>query len=119
MPIYTVAEQVGGGGGVIGPHLYRGLNFARKCIPTTPIRAPIYIWPQAAIPPAPPLHTHKLQYNKDLCHLNSGGAGGGEYCHPGPNIYGRPYWCSRNTFAREIAAPSSPPLLRHCISIYI
>ena len=27
------------------------------------------------------------------------------YCRPGPNIYGRPYWCSRNTFAIEIAAP--------------
>ena len=27
-----------------------------KCISTTPIRAPIYIWLQMAIPPAPPLN---------------------------------------------------------------
>ena len=31
------------------------------------------------------------------------------YCRPGPNIYGRPYWCSRNTFASEIAAPVKMP----------
>ena len=29
----------------------RGGNFARKCISTTRIGAPIYIWPRAAIPP--------------------------------------------------------------------
>ena len=29
-------------------------NFARKCISTTPIRVPIYIWPWAAIPLALP-----------------------------------------------------------------
>ena len=38
-----------------GRHLNRGGNFARKCISITPIGAPIYIWPKAAIPPAPPL----------------------------------------------------------------
>ena len=45
----------GGGGGATGRHLYRGDNFARKCISTSTIGVPIYIWPQAAIPPAPPL----------------------------------------------------------------
>ena len=33
----------------------------------------------------------------------SGGAGG--YCRPGRNIYGRPYWCSRNTFAARNCRP--------------
>ena len=44
------ARGVGGGeeGG-----LYRGGNFARKCISTTPVGAPIYIWPRASIPPPP------------------------------------------------------------------
>ena len=32
-----------------------GGNFDLKCISTTPIGAPIYIWPRAAIAPAPPL----------------------------------------------------------------
>ena len=55
-----VAEQrvcVCGGGGGVRPdrHLFRGGNFARQCISTTPIGAPIYIWPLAAIPPAPSL----------------------------------------------------------------
>ena len=46
------------------------------------------------------------------------------YCCPGPNIYiyGRPYWCSRNTFASEVYPPPPPyrcrplvsPLLCHC-----
>ena len=45
----------GGTKGGPGRHLYRGGNFARKCISTTPIGASIYIWPRAAIPPAPPL----------------------------------------------------------------
>ena len=40
--------------------LYRGGNLACKCISTTPIGAPIYIWPRAAIPPAPPLVMNKL-----------------------------------------------------------
>ena len=31
------------------------------------------------------------------------------YCRPGPNIYGRPYWCSRNTYASAIAAPVKVP----------
>ena len=35
------------------------------------------------------------------------------YFHPGSNIYGRPYWCSRNTFASEIAAPSPTPPYPH------
>ena len=48
-----VAER--GGGGPSGRHLYRGGNFTRKCISTTPIGAPIYIWPRTGIPPAPPL----------------------------------------------------------------
>ena len=42
------------------------------------------------------------------------------YCRPGPNIYRRPYWCSRNTFANEIAAhvkvPPSPPPPTHFAS---
>ena len=37
--------------------------------------------------------------------------GGGGYCRPGTNKYGRPYWCSRNTYVSEIAAPvKAPPL---------
>ena len=32
------------------------------------------------------------------------------YWHLGPNIYGRHYWCSRNTFANEIATPLPLPL---------
>ena len=28
-----------------------------KCISTTPIGAPIYIWPRVAIPPVPPLQS--------------------------------------------------------------
>ena len=35
----------GGGEEAIVPLLYRGGNFERKCISTTPIGAPIYIWP--------------------------------------------------------------------------
>ena len=38
------------------------------------------------------------------------------YGRPGPNTYGRPYWCSRNTFESEIAAivkVPPAPLLRH------
>ena len=38
---------------------------------------------------------------------NSGGAW--VYCRPGPNIYERPYWCSRNTFVSEIATTHPPP----------
>ena len=38
---------------------------------------------------------------------------GGVYCR-GQNIYGRPYWCSRNTFASEIAAPVSAAPLSPC-----
>ena len=39
-----------------------------------------------------------------------------EYSRPGPNIYGRGYWYSRNTFASVIAtnSPLTPSLLRHC-----
>ena len=44
-----------GGAKVRGQHLYRGGSFARKCISTTPIGEPIYIWPRPAMPPAPPL----------------------------------------------------------------
>ena len=45
------------------------------------------------------------------------GVGGGD-CRPGPNVYGRPYWCSRNTFASEIAAPAAAsPFLRHCYHV--
>ena len=48
--LFPVTEQKwrgwGGGGGRLGRPLYRG-----KCISTTPIGAPIYIWPRAAIPP--------------------------------------------------------------------
>ena len=47
-----VAEQGGGGVGRLRRHLYMGSSFARKCISTTQIGAPIYIWPPAAIPPA-------------------------------------------------------------------
>ena len=36
------------GGGVEGAQPLQG----RKCISTTPIGVPIYIWPRAAIPPA-------------------------------------------------------------------
>ena len=43
------------GCGRLGRHLYRGSNFAFKCISTTLIGAPIYIWSRTAIPPAPPL----------------------------------------------------------------
>ena len=46
---------VGGGGWGTSGHLYRGGNFARKCISTTPIGASIYICSPAAIPPGPPL----------------------------------------------------------------
>ena len=49
----------GGGGQVSGSprrHLYRGGNFAHKYISTTPIGAPIYICPRAAVPPSPPLN---------------------------------------------------------------
>ena len=41
------------------------------------------------------------------------------YCRPGPNIYGRPYWCSRNTFAARNCrpckgrTPSAPPPPAH------
>ena len=37
----SLSEQRGAGG---------GSNFSRKCISTTPLWAPIYIWPRAAIP---------------------------------------------------------------------
>ena len=58
--------------------------------------------------PPPPTHTHTLNIRKathkvyivECVHWRSRG-----YCRPGPNIYGRPYWCSRNTFASEIATP--------------
>ena len=43
----AVAEGVGRP----GRHLYRGNNFARRCISTIPIGAPIYIWRLAAISP--------------------------------------------------------------------
>ena len=36
------------------------------------------------------------------------------YCRPRPNIYGRPCWCSRNTFASEIAAPVNGTPLPPC-----
>ena len=54
----TQRRSKGAGGGGAEGHLFRGGNFARKCISTTPIGAPIYILPQAAIPPAPPLGLH-------------------------------------------------------------
>ena len=47
-----------GGEGGKGWHLYRGSNFTRKCISTTPIRAPIYIC-------VPPLSTRKRQLMKE------------------------------------------------------
>ena len=51
--IYLVSggAKGGDGGGRPRRHIYRGGNFARKFISTTPIGAPIYIWPRAAIPP--------------------------------------------------------------------
>ena len=57
---------------------------------------------------------------------HSGGVGG--ICRPEPNIYWRPYWCSRNALANEIAAPekvppgaafsspSPPPMVRHWLN---
>ena len=39
-----------GGGGCEGAAI-----LSCKCISTTPIGAPIYIWPRAAVPPAPPV----------------------------------------------------------------
>ena len=52
-----VAEQRRARGRPPGWHLYRGGNFSHKHMSTTPIGEPIYIyiWPRAAIPPAPPL----------------------------------------------------------------
>ena len=56
------------------------------------------------------------------------GGGGEVYCRQGPNIYGRPFWCSRNTFASEIVAPVkaaprpspfAPPLGAKCSSVLI
>ena len=48
-----IVEQEGGG--AKGDKFYRGGNFARKCISTTPIGAAYYILARAAIPPAPQL----------------------------------------------------------------
>ena len=52
---------------------------------------------------------YKTIYVTTMFHNNQRRSWG--YCRPGPNIYGRPYWCSRNTFASEIAAPVWAPLL--------
>ena len=42
-----------------------------------------------------------------------------EYCRPGPSIYGRGYWYSRNTFASVIATNSpSPPLCSATVGKY-
>ena len=38
----------------------------------------------------------------------------GGITRPGPNIYGRPYWCSRNIFASEIATPVKDALITDC-----
>ena len=71
--VIPVAEQMGHeGDGRPGRHLYRGGNFARKCISTIPIGAPIYIWPWAAIPPpATPLCETNIKH-----HLTIEGGGG-------------------------------------------
>ena len=62
--VKPVAEQRGHeGDGRLGRHLYRGSNFARKCISTIPIGAPIYIWPRAAIPPATPLCETNIKHH--------------------------------------------------------
>ena len=52
------------GGGRPRRHLYKDGKFTRICISTTPIGAPIYSWPLAAIPPAPPLKTTESQTNE-------------------------------------------------------
>ena len=48
---------VGGGGAAAGPGgTFPGVAISScKCVSTTPIGAPIYIVPRAAIPPASPL----------------------------------------------------------------
>ena len=62
--IFVIETYSGGIRGVCvcGGGLYRGGNFARKCISTTLMGAPIYIWPRAAIPPAPPLKTYEYLF---------------------------------------------------------
>ena len=41
------------------------------------------------------------------------------YCHPGPNIYGHPYWCSRNTFAAQTCPPPPPFAPPLCVSVCV
>ena len=46
--MYVISDGAGGGGG----GAFTGASILGcKCISTTPIGAPIYIWPRAAIPP--------------------------------------------------------------------
>ena len=45
----------GARGGGVGCTITGAAISSCKCISTTPIGAPIYIWTRAAIPPAPPL----------------------------------------------------------------
>ena len=56
-PVADHSVCVGWGGGRL---LYRGGNFACRCISTTPIGAPIYIWPRQAIHPSPPVYETTL-----------------------------------------------------------
>ena len=48
-----MAEQTGEGAAASPGGTFTGAAFFR--ISTTPIETPIYVWPRAAIPPAPPL----------------------------------------------------------------
>ena len=43
-------DYISSGGAKGGRDIYRDGNFARKRISTSPVGAPIYIWPRAAIP---------------------------------------------------------------------
>ena len=66
--VVSVAELLskgGGGEGVRPPHAapLQGRQFRPECISTTPIGAPIYIWPRAAVPPAPPLCSVEKSYS--------------------------------------------------------
>ena len=52
----VLSEPSGRAKGGEGAAPLQGRQFRAVNISTTPIEAPIYTWPQAAIPPAPPLN---------------------------------------------------------------
>ena len=53
--LFSVSGGAKGGGGRGGGIFTGAIISSCKCISTTPIGAPIYIWPRAEIPPASPL----------------------------------------------------------------